>query len=1005
MNQHSKPRGIRKTFLSSTAIFAGVAAMMAPGMAVAQDAVAEVEEEEVIVVTGTRIARPDFEFANPIASADAETIVRSGVTNLTNFLTDMPALLNSFDSEESADTSGSGTQGLNLLDLRGLGTQRTLVLVDGRRHVSGDQFSGAVDINSIPVDLIQRVDVMTGGASAIYGADGVTGVVNFIMRDDFEGLTTRVQYGEAAEGGGQNSFLSVVGGRNFAEGRGNFTLGFETSLQDGVDRDQRDYTRLGRGESLLEVPGGGGAFTRDFFRDVRYIDTSPGGSVTVDFDGIYLGPDDTTGSVGGNGSLSGMDYLGDGSLWDEGEQSGSGFMVGGSGSLLDEFNDQLLPGLDRYTLNARAHYDIGVHRVFGEAKWSRTETFFVAQPTYDFGLFMPIDNAFMPANIQADALQPGNLGDVFGGVLMFRDNIDLGNTTQDVSRDTYRTVLGLSGPVTSNINYEVSMVWGRNETEIVYRARNNERWLAAVDVVDNGSGPECRSNDGVSTPADWTAPTFFNTFNPGECVPANIWGVGNLSQEAIDWIMTDLTHTITNSQYVLNAFISGDTSDWFSLPAGPVGFALGAEYREEESEYDHDNVAESLPGETFWNGEGVDSRGRYDVAEVFGEIEVPILRDMALARDLTFDAAYRFSEYSSVGSTNTWKYGLRYRPTEWLMLRGTQARAVRAPNITELYQPATVTSELINDPCDQSAVNAGSAFRYANCLATFTALGLADPDPNNFVDTTSSSIDGLFVGNPDLDAETADTTTYGFVLEPSFLPGLSFSADYWEIELVDAIQFFDSQDIVDYCYDLPQPNQYCALVQRTPVPVVSTSSPAGGLIFFQRQAVNVAQFVTSGVDFAVRYRLDPANWGLDNVGRFNVAFNATNLRDYTFIDALGTQDEQVDDPYLPEWQTVFDLTWMLGDLTLNYGWTWFSETERFNEDEIANDPLISDPAYFNYSERSTHDLFASYDISDRVQIYGGVNNFANQEPDRGVEAYPVSQLGRFFYLGARATFN
>lgn len=981
-----------KTFFKQTSALAGLAALAVamPNVAQAQDVE---EDEEVIVVTGTRIQQPDFVFANPVASADAETIQRSGVTNLTDFVQDMPALLNSFDSEESADTANPGTQGLNLLDLRGLGTSRTLVLVDGRRHVAGNEGSSAVDVNTIPVDLIQRVDVLTGGASAIYGADGVTGVVNFIMRDDYEGVSGRAQYGWSEQGGGENTFVSILAGRNFADGRGNVTLAFETSLTEAVNRDDRDYVRLGNRESLMEDPFGG-PFTRNFFRDVRYIDTSPGGSVAVDWDGIYLGGPDTTGSVDGNGSLSGMDYLGDGSLWEEGVQSPSGFMIGGSGSRLDEFNDQLLPGLDRYTLNLRSHYDLGRHRVFGEAKWSRTETMFIAQPTYDFGLFMPIDNPFIPANIVADAMQPGNLGDDLGGVFMFRDNIDLGATTQAVDRDTYRTVIGLEGPVTNTIDYEVSMVWGRTETTNTYHTRNEERWAAAVDVVDNGSGPECRTASGL-------------TFAAGECVPANIWGLGNLSQDAIDFVMTDLVHDIAISQFVLSAYVSGDSSEWFSLPAGPIGFAVGTEYREEESEYDHSDYAQSFPDDTFWNGNGVDSRGRYDVAEIFGEVEVPLLRDMPYAEDLTFDAAYRFSHYSSIGDAETWKYGLRYRPTEWLMFRGTQAQAVRAPNITELFQPAAETSDLIDDPCDQTNVNAGSIYRYDNCLAALTALGLADPDPNNFSNTASSSIPGLFTGNEDLDPETADTITYGFVVEPRFLPGLQIAVDYWEIELQDAIQFFSGQTIVDYCYDLPQPNQYCDLMERTPTAIVADSIPAGGVSFFTTTSVNVASFQTSGIDLAVRYRLNPEDWGIEqNIGRFQFALNATNLRDYTFQESpLSPPDEQVGEPNLPEWQAMFDVTWMMGNFTLNYGYSWFSETERFSPEQIANDPLIVDPAYFNYSERSVHDLYASYDIDDRYQIYGGVNNFTDQQPDRGAAAYPVGNLGRFFFVGARAKLN
>lgn len=717
--------GSRKNFLSYTTCLAGAAAAamaLAPVNAMAQDASAE---EEEIIVTGTRIRQNDFVLSNPVASADAATIQQSGATNMTSFIQDMPALLNSFDSEDSADTENGGTQGLNLLDLRSLGTQRTLVLVDGRRHVAGDEGSAAVDVNTIPIDLVERVEVLTGGASAIYGADAVTGVVNFIMRDDFSGVQGRFQYGEPEAGGAADLFASVIAGTNFANGRGNIALSFEMSQAEELNSRDRDFSTPGLRETLVENPADTGLNDGipdfDFFRNVRYIDTSPQGTVFSDF---------TTGT-----GFFGQSFLGDGTPWVNGTAAGAFTMIGGSGSLLDSFVDQLLPALDRYTLNARFHYDLNNnHRVFGEAKWARTETQFEGQVTYDFFMFLPIDNPFIPANIVADALGPTGNGYNYGGVFMARDNFDLGSTFQDVERNTYRTVLGLEGDITDKIRYEASMVWGRTETTQRYRTRNNERWFAAIDAIDPDGvgplGPTCRSNDGVSVPSDWGLPTFFLTFNPGECIAANIFGNNVMSDAARDWIMTELQHEIAISQFVLSGFVSGDTEDYFSLPAGPVGFSAGVEYREEESEYDHAalgeiaEAAESVVNwaayDVIWNGRGKDSFGRFDVAEIYGELEIPLLADMPFAHSLTADAAYRLSEYSTVGQTDTWQYGLRWRPVEWFMVRGTQAEAVRAPNVAELFSPEVQTFNQINDPCDDNRVNANpGSDRLANCTAEF----------------------------------------------------------------------------------------------------------------------------------------------------------------------------------------------------------------------------------------------------------------------------------------------
>ena len=993
--------GMHKKHYSCSTALAGIAMaamMFTPAAAWAQDE--EEQEEEAIIVTGTRIQQPDFEFSNPVVSLDAQAIQQSGATNLTEFAQDMPALLNSFDSEESADTgNGGGLQGQNLLDLRGLGYARTLVLVDGRRHVAGVEGTSAVDINTIPIDLVERVEVLTGGASAVYGADGVTGVVNFVMRDDFDGLIVRGQRGWLDQGGGGDEFLSALWGTNFAGGRGNFTIAGEWSSSAALDFNERDYIASGNAEFLADDPlygTPGHPYQNIPTRNMVYIDTSRGGSFTTDFDGLYWsGLDDDP------GSLTGMDFIGTGAPWVDGAYVGGAFMQGGSGSPAEDFNDQLVPDLDRYTINLRAHYDLNnQHRLIGEFKWGRTETYFVGQPTYEFFTFMSSDNPYMPASIRNAGIASG-MDAYYGGVFMFRDNFDLGTLDHEVERNTFRAVGALQGAITDSVDYEVSVVWGQTTSDQRYRTRNNERWFAAIDVVDNGAGPECRDNSGGET---WDA---------GTCVPLNVFGEGNMSQAAIDWVMTDLNNQETISQFVLSGFVSGTASPWgFELPGGPISFALGAEYREEESEYDYDDSISGLsdPATLFWNGQGADSRGRYDVAEAYAEVELPLLRDAFLAEDLTLDAAFRLSEYSSIGGTEAWKVGLRYRPIESLMFRGTIATAVRAPNISELYLPQQVTFGAVgdaNDPCDADAVDTGSALREANCIAAFAALGVPY-DPNTWNNSTSTTIPGIGGGNENLRPESADTTTYGFVFEPRFLPGLSISVDYWEIELQDAIQLLSVGQIAAYCYDFAQPNEYCNFVTRTATGVPSFAIPAGGIDGFTTTYLNVASFDTAGYDIGVRYRLDPADWGVDaNIGTFQFGLNATHLTTWEFRDSeLSPPILFVGTPGTPDWQTVFDATWLIGDFTVNYGYSWFSETDRFSDAAIAADPDIAAPEYLNWSARSVHDIYVAYDFDNRFRVYGGINNFLEQTPDRAStrNPYPVNELGRAFYVGARAVF-
>jgi len=410
----------------------------------AQEQGSEPAQERVVVV-GSRIPQPDFIYSNPVTSLSGDLIQYAGTTNLLDFVQEVPALGNSIDSHDYANAGDRLSVGLNLLNLRNLGEDRTLVLVNGRRHVAGSPGSAAVDINSIPIDLIERVEVLTGGASALYGADGVSGVVNFVLRDDFEGITSRVQVGQPSGRGGDNTFASVLGGHNFADGRANFTASIEYSSTDPVNRDDRDYSRLGQGLYFVDNPADPdddpAIVDQIVANDVRYLDTSPYGSLWTDFDFD-------------EGNL-GIDYTGYGDPWVPGEFVGSFRMLGGSGSLLDQFVEQLLPGQDRVSVSSTFRFDLSSsHSFFAEATFVQAETTFISQPTYDFVLPIELDNAFAPAVAVAEASDPF---DGLGVIEVARDNIDLGPVAKKINRDTTQLVVGFNGDLPlSNWTYEVS---------------------------------------------------------------------------------------------------------------------------------------------------------------------------------------------------------------------------------------------------------------------------------------------------------------------------------------------------------------------------------------------------------------------------------------------------------------------------------------------------------------------------------------------------------------------
>lgn len=961
----------------------------AADVAPADDA-AEASDEEV-VVTGTRLRVKDFQTSNPITSVTGQQIQQSGVVNLTDFLQQQPALVNSFDSQDSADTGGQAFAGLNLLDLRNLGTDRTLVLVDGRRHVAGAPGSQSVDINTIPIALIERVEILTGGASALYGADGVSGVVNFVMKRDFEGLAANLLVGAPEESGGSRLSGSVTAGANFDDGKGNMTWSVEVARQDSVNADQRDFSRRGNRLLLVDNPDDAAddpnVFDRIPLRNVRYIDSSTFGTVYTDFD---FGD-----------SHSGADFRGDGAVWQDGPLVGDFTMVGGDGSLLDEFVDELLPGEDREAVNMTTSYQFNdAFRVYGSAKYVQTRTQFTAQPTFDFFLFVPIDNAFMPDSIRNDALAPGGLADPadpdnYGGVFVSRDNLDLGYTIRDIERKTYRTVIGADGNITDWLRYDVSYVFGRTEEESTYRNnRINERWFAAIDAVDDGFGNiVCRSDlDPTAVPAGFEGDPsqFGTTFTPGAnsgCIPINIFGP-NVSAEGADWINTASTTNNDIEQHVVNGFIAAESTPWFELQGGPVQLAAGFEYRKESSNSvpsDIELLAAQEGYDITWSGQGTITRGSFDVWEAYGEIQIPLLADLPFAQELTFDASYRVSDYSTTGVSDAWKVGGKWRPDGNVMFRGTYATSVRAPNINELFLPQTQTFALLDDPCDDDNITLGTSFRAGNCAA--------DGVPPGFNDPTSSSIEGLIGGNPDLDPEKADTWTVGIVLTPEFIPGLNIAVDYYSIELREAIQFFSAQTILDKCYDLPRPNQFCDLISRDPGTFVVDG--------FQQFAVNVASYKTDGLDFTVRYRLDPADLGIEeDIGMFNFAIAGSRLYSLTFQELADAEpDETAGNPGAPKYQVAFDMTWDYHDWQVNYGFSYFSRTQRLDPQLIEQEPDVADPYFFKYSERFTHDIQVVYKATDDISVYAGVNNVFNQEPDVGSLSQPVGALGRFFYFG------
>lgn len=958
----------------------------------AEDAPLPIEELEVAEITGTRIARAPIDLANPIMSLDAENIGLSGRTNLADLLMQGPALVSSITNYDSAGSQSNslGQAGINLLDLRNLGTQRTLVLVNGRRHVAGMPGEASVDINSIPIELIDRIDVLTGGVSAIYGADGVSGVVNFVTKRNFEGLAIRGQYGVSDAGDGDNRFFSVTGGRNLFGGRGNLALSYEYNTDKRVstfDRARtgdplRTFGLVGNPDDEADDPD---VFDRVFLNDLRYLDSSRDGAIDTDWDFL-------------------PDFTGSGSIYDRGTPlPATGFTQGGSSTPLAGYQGDLQPEIKRHSLNLFSHFDVNDRlRLFGEVKYVRTKNYTLSQPTFDFFTYINAENPFMPDVIR-DAILPGAAGD-YGlpdGVLLTRDHFDIGTRGEYVTRETLRSVLGVDGELGSNSRFEFSYTYGETAAhflELDYRL--TDRYYAALDAVDEGlfqggaANGIVRCRVDLEPPGTVVDPVHYGaeavTFTPGSgsgCAPLNLFGEYVASDAAQEFINADVSNRSKISHHVVSGFVSG-TLGSLALQGGPTGYAVGAEYRKEKSA--------SVPDELIQQGLLADlatipvERGSFDVKEVFAEINVPVLKDAPYAHSLAFGAALRLSDYSTAGNTTTWKIDARYAPIRDIMFRSTYSEAVRAPNITELFAPTGSGFFFVDDPCDTTLQGDGSQYRVANCAQLLTDLGI---DPDDFHpeedSEASAGIEGTSTGNPLLDEEKARTWTVGFLLRPEAVPGLSISLDWYNIRLKNAINSATAQEFAELCVDQPTlDNTYCDAITRDPV--------SGFVNGWTVRPENVANFATAGADFTVDYRFAPAALGV-----FHLSVSGGYLDKLEFIATPGADvDSERGDTYAPKWLATADLSWTRDRWNANYGINYFSKTRRFTPEQLQANPDLADPSYFSYKAKWEHDVQVGFTPRDSVfKVYAGVNNLFDAKPSLGNRNYPVSFMGRFLYAG------
>ena len=1000
------------------------------------------EQQEVadrIVVTGTRIATDQgLDSQSPVVTLGGDDIRTSGEIDIGALLRENPQLQASLPATFSAF---AGTPlGASLLNLRNLGTVRTLVLEDGRRHVSGIEGSASVDVNTISTALLDRVELLTGGASSIYGADAVSGVVNFIMRDgaSFDGVEVRTQAGISSRGDAEEFFLSLANGFVTSDGRGSMVFAAEYQEAEKIVAGDRGFAGLGRKFLVPNSPeveaalGIDPRFSNVFLPNIRLPISSAAGVISIDefpsafVDVVLSGGAPGCGTIGAAG-IPRCQIFDNGTLrpYNPGDiYIGPFDASGGDGVPVEPDDEILLPQIERLLLQSAFNYELHPNiNFFASGKYVRTETQESNQVNgFNDDIPIALDNPFIPAALrqQIEALQAEGLDPA---IAMSRDVLDLAGRQNPVAeRQMFRGVLGFEGAIgNTSLNYELAYVYGRTDANITSRSRVEDRFFAAIDAVRD---PEtgnivCRSdidptaNVPPSSPFPAQNPGFqITTFQPGDgqCVPVNLFGFNSMSEEAAAFIFLPQTSKNAIEQNVFSAVISGTTEDWFSLPAGDIGFAFGYEYRKETSSFTPDAL--SMAGLTFGTigsngGPTNPSSGQIEVNEYFGEVNIPLLAGLPLVEQWDVNASYRYSDYEVFGSTDTWSVGTRWTVVPSFTVRGTLSRAVRVPNIGEAFSP-TFTAFLGagNDPCNPQFINAGSEFRRDNCIQFVGPLVGDVPGAYNSTNFVSARIPGQSGGNPNLDPEEADTFTLGFVYRPrgdfgGALDGLTVTVDYYKIEIDGLINALGAFQIAQNCVDAPTiNNQFCAAIDRDPVD--------GFITGFRSGFINLAAVETSGIDWRIDYIMDVPEF-LGGADRGQLSFSSLGTH---FLSNKETRDvtapEEVTDVLgelsRPEWIFNVNANWRYENIRL--GWGVRYESSQLTSG-VTNNDLENDPDFVNIRKTGSsfvHNLSGSYFFSDRFELFAGVNNVFDEKPYVGALSRPAGPRGRFFFAGANLRF-
>lgn len=950
-----------------------------------------------IVVTGSRIQRRDLTSTSPLTVVSEEEFQLSGAVNVEQVVNTLPQVLPGVTGFSNNPGNGAVT-----LNLRNLGAARTLVLVNGRRWMFYNT-TQIVDLNTIPQFMIEGVDVVTGGASAVYGSDAVAGVVNFRLRTDLDGVIAGAQYSITDRGDGARYSVDLGLGTQFADGRGNATLYANYTRRSPIFSGAREFSRFAAGDGCI-VPGS----------------TDRRTGIGVNFGGAVAG------CVGRGGEL-GLIRQGSPSTpiatLPNLEPTATGGLIfnptgGGTRPFVDPddlYNfapdNYLQLPQERYLLGGYGSYEVtpGVE-VFTELSFVNNSVPQELAPTpIGQSVTLHIDSPFFNEQTRGVLRPLDTDGDGYVTTnVNFRFN-QSGARNVDANRTAFRILGGLRGDITPTLQYETFYSYARTRNSQFQQGNISRSRFAAAITTEVGPDGQLRCRDAAARSAG--------------CLPLNIFGLGLADPAAINYITINSNNTEISDLKNAVAVISGSLFD-FGMGADAVGFAFGGEYREMSSEYIPDTFLAS--GDVAGFNAGQPTSGRYNAKEVFGELRVPILADNFLHR-LELNGAARYSDYSlpNVGGVWTYAAGVELAPIPDLSFRAQYQRAVRAPNVEDLFGGQSVGFPAAQDPCSDR----GAASQRTE---TVRQLCIASGVPADLVFTRAvqpaQQIQGAFGGNPDLTEETSDTYTVGAVFRPRFLPRFNLTVDYFNIRVDDTISTFGGglNTALNLCYTVAQDltNPICApfIGQRNAATGALGETSGGGNPVIL--SANIGQFKTSGIDVQADYSL-PLGFSLmgNGASRLNLFFLGTYLHRYRSIPVASIPEREtigegsISTTPLPRWRHTARATLQDGPATVSFRWRYDDGVQdpRIRNTFDGIDRVGTDPANLTvpYLRSANYfDLSFGFDASDNLTLTMGVNNLLNRKPQvlgssqEQANTYPgfYDVLGRDYFVSARLRF-